>query len=231
MALAPITHSKETIGAEHAESLNAAFAEIFGLCDFWPVVLTPYGGARTVAEQEKINPNISPLLSDHVKRRAVDINNQRAIRNKIGSIKFEAIMAKHGWHNMQVNGKPFPLEPWHFATHAAGHLPNPKPPIHTIENEDPMTDSIYYVSDAKAKSVKTETGHVVAALSAYYQEKPGAPLFQLNVPGKGLHANAGTELEFQAWAEHQSPTSLVMTSKTLDLAALINLRGLAASGG
>lgn len=117
MALAPILFNGETIGAAYAPSLNAAFAELYELSGIKPEVRAPYGGARTADEQRQINPG--QTVSDHVKERAVDIWNHQLIRNRIGSARFVAVLASRGWRNVQINGAPFPDEPWHFANQSS----------------------------------------------------------------------------------------------------------------
>ncbi len=126
----PIIYSAETIGDAYAPSLNAAFAQLRAASGITPVVLRPYGGDRTLAEQRAISPAVrDPSTSDHVKGRAVDIDNHRALRNKLGGW-FELILASHGWRNIDLSGRPFPSEPWHFASRtpaAAGGNPQPLP--------------------------------------------------------------------------------------------------------
>lgn len=103
-----------------ADSLNAAFLEIYQASGIKPKVLRTKGGART--KQECIDLGLSWTISDHWEgawvergRAAADIDNHREIRNKIGDA-FESIMRKHGWENVTVTGADFPEEPWHFAT-------------------------------------------------------------------------------------------------------------------
>lgn len=102
------------IGDNYGPSLNAAFAQLRTESGIIPLVLAPYGGTRTPAQETAIH---GPADSDHVKQRAVDINNQRIIRNW-NEPRFLIIMSAHGWYNMTVTGQPFPTEPWHFATHS-----------------------------------------------------------------------------------------------------------------
>lgn len=115
--LAPIINSAEQIGAAYAPSLNAAFRELHAIFGFWPIVRAPNGGART--KEECIALGTSWRVSDHYeeKGRAVDIDNHRRFRDR-NEILFMATMVKHGWRNVQINGKPFPSEPWHFANHS-----------------------------------------------------------------------------------------------------------------
>ncbi len=128
-ALADIRYSAEFNGgiAEQiaagppADSLNAAFLEIYQVSGIKPRVLRTDGGARTKLQCDR--RGLSWTISDHWEgawiergRAAVDIDNQREIRNKIGDAKFESIMRNHGWENVTVTGDDFPQEPWHFAT-------------------------------------------------------------------------------------------------------------------
>lgn len=132
VVLAPILYSNATISGRHAPSLNAAFKELFAASRIKPQVLntaesiaaglTPVsGGSRTLAESILAG---SGAASDHYENNAAghaaaDINNQRDLRNALGDDRFEAILAGHGWHNIQIDGSPFPTEPWHFANHDA----------------------------------------------------------------------------------------------------------------
>lgn len=160
-ALAPIIYNAETISARHAPSLNAAFQELYQASGIYPIVQTPDGGARTKAECIALGLDWS--LSDHYEdspkgRAAVDIWNQRAFRNAIGDARFEGILAKWGWRNIQINGAPFPSEPWHFANH------DPAPiipaslhtePISSTEQEIDMTQLNYLaLIDDKGKRIK-----------------------------------------------------------------------------
>ena len=110
------------VRAEHFDSIAAAFDELEAAAGFRPVVLgNPSdgipGGARTLAQSKRAG---SGVFSDHYEDNddgdaAVDIDNWKAFWNAIGKEAFEAILAKHGWYNVQINGAPFPSEPWHFA--------------------------------------------------------------------------------------------------------------------
>lgn len=127
-----IPGSSAVVRAEHFDSLMAAFGEVQAASGILPRVLGAAevrdgipGGGRTLVEANRAG---SGAASDHYidnakGHAAVDIDNQRAIRNKIGSARFEAIMAKHGWRNIQINGAPFPSEPWHFARHVTVGAP------------------------------------------------------------------------------------------------------------
>jgi hypothetical protein len=130
--LVTIPGTNALIQAAHLPSLAAAFDELTAAAGFRPVVLgAPSdgipGGARTLAQSQIAG---SGTLSDHYADNArgyaaVDIDNQRAFRNRIGSAAFEAILAKHGWRNIQINGAPFPNEPWHFARHVSEGAASP----------------------------------------------------------------------------------------------------------
>lgn len=128
--LARIINMNATVRAEMAPSLNAAFSEIHDACNLWPVVLNQAetaaagigpavsGGSRTLEESYAAGSGPS---SDHYEdnalgHAAVDINNQRTLRNILGT-RFESILAAHGWRNIDISGNPFPVEPWHFANH------------------------------------------------------------------------------------------------------------------
>jgi len=131
--MATIIYSTEDIGDAYAPSLNAALEEIHAASGIIPSVLSPLGGLRTLAQELALHG--SPQ-SDHVKGRAVDINNQRQLRNW-NEPKFLAILAAHGWHNIQIDGAPFPAEPWHFANHStvpASEGSHPIPPQSTQED-------------------------------------------------------------------------------------------------
>lgn len=104
----------EYVGALHAPSLNAAFRELYKASGIKPWV-RPGGGDRTPAEQARINPG--QVVSDHVKGRAKDTWNWAAIAAVIGMKRMRAILRKWGWDNIQINGVPFPQEPWHDANH------------------------------------------------------------------------------------------------------------------
>ncbi len=73
----------------------------------------PSGTYRTAAQQKRINPLTPPSLSDHCKGRAIDIRNWATYHAKDRK-KFIAILAANGFLNQQVNGAPFPSEPWHY---------------------------------------------------------------------------------------------------------------------
>lgn len=117
--MAIIVFNSEDIGDAYAPSINAAFSELFQASGVVPRVLSPYGGFRTIAQQRAISPGVTnPASSDHVKGRAVDINNHRTFRNWNTS-RFLAILGKYGWRNVQISGAPFPTEPWHFANQSS----------------------------------------------------------------------------------------------------------------
>jgi hypothetical protein len=124
--LVKIIGSNATIRAGHAESLAAAFGELHSASGIAPVVLNAQeapdgisGGSRNLAEASAAGAGAA---SDHYEdnvlgRSAVDIDNREAIQNVIGIDRFKAIMAKFGWHNIDLSGADFGREPWHYATH------------------------------------------------------------------------------------------------------------------
>lgn len=164
--LAPIIYSAddprnggvaETISAAAAPSINAAFAQIHAESDIKPIVLHPYGGARTKAEC--IHEGLSWTISDHYEaaagRAAVDIDNQEQLRHW-NQARFLQIMADHGWHNMTTTGAPFPKEPWHFAKHGitttgdgTSPLPDSKglPEMELVRNTADATKAPKYHGD------------------------------------------------------------------------------------
>lgn len=203
----------EQIGAPYWPSLDGALRELRRLSGKLPGVRYPLGGTRTYAEGLRANPYLDPTISDHyfAKGRAYDADNRGEIITGIAVTQgvtftratqiYYGTLAKFGWRNIQVNGEPFPLEPWHNANHSLspagyGGTPLPStpstPPAPTIENEDPMTDARYVFSknrlnatiDAdsaiRTPSVSTTlpdgTPYTVLAMSAYYQPYPTAPL-------------------------------------------------------
>lgn len=138
--LAPIIYNTESISARHAPSLNAAFKELFDLSGIRPRVLSPDGGART--KEECIALGLDWSLSDHYEdspkgRAAFDLDNQRTFRNWNGPL-FVATLAKYGWRNIQINGQPFPSEPWHFANHDITPAGSTGAPFPNTESETDM---------------------------------------------------------------------------------------------
>jgi hypothetical protein len=109
--MAVILFNGEDIGDAYAPSINAAFRELYLASGMAPRVKSPLGGRRTLAQAIKLGTG---ARSDHYKGRAVDIDNQRWFRNW-NEARFISILAKYGWRNVQIDGRPFPLEPWHFA--------------------------------------------------------------------------------------------------------------------
>lgn len=111
----------QRLASAYAPSWLAASAVLKARFGFAPIVSVtdgkPLGAYRTRAQQRSLSP-ASPDLSDHCKGRACDIGNQRAFRN-IDEADFIAILAEHGWHNVNTSGNPFPSEPWHFANQSA----------------------------------------------------------------------------------------------------------------
>lgn len=110
----------ETIAADYQPSINAAFTEIFAVSGIKPIVLRAVGGARTKTQCNDLG---TPWwVSDHYqdatpRRAAADVDNYLAIIAKIGADRYYGILAKHGWHNITTDGKPFPREGWHVANH------------------------------------------------------------------------------------------------------------------
>jgi hypothetical protein len=113
--MATILFNGEDIGDAYAPSLNAAFRELYLAAGRPPIVKSPLGGKRTLWEAIKLGTG---ARSDHYKGRAVDIDNQRWFRNW-NEARFISILAKYGWRNVQIDGRPFPLEPWHFANQSS----------------------------------------------------------------------------------------------------------------
>lgn len=153
--LVPIINSTETISSDAAPSLNAAFTELHQLFGFWPVVFSPYGGARTKAEclQEGLSWEISDHYEGAIGRAAVDIDNQRTFRN-IDQKLFIDTLEKHGWHNMTTEGKDFPREPWHFANHSivpASSNEKPLPNNPDTQNSREAKMKIHYIVDGDGK--------------------------------------------------------------------------------
>lgn len=147
--MATILYSTEDIGDAYAPSLNAAFTQIFAESGIKPQVLAPVGGARTSAQEKALGGTDA---SDHVKKRAVDINNQRELRNW-NQARFLAIMASFGWHNVTEQGTPFPTEPWHFANQSSTPTGGGSTPIDT-DKEDEDMEIIVHVSDTSGKTTK-----------------------------------------------------------------------------
>lgn len=131
MTRSRIKGSAECVDSRFIKSLNATIDAWHTWSGVWAVILAPYGGDRTAAEQHRINPG--QAFSDHLlssaalARAAADIDNWRAIilagakRHRLtyeqAKAQYYAIAAAHGWKNQQTNGKPFPAEGWHLAKH------------------------------------------------------------------------------------------------------------------
>ena len=112
--LLPIRKSNEHMSALHAPSFNAASEALERAFGFAPVVLSPLGGARTLAQCKSLG-----IVGDHYEGSAfaaADIDNQRRFRN-MNEALFEQIMHQYGWRNIDTLGRPFGREPWHFACH------------------------------------------------------------------------------------------------------------------
>lgn len=140
--MANILFSTAQIGDAYAPSLNAAFQQIYEESGIKPVVLSPLGGERTIAQEKSVG---GTGASDHVKKRAVDINNQRQLRNW-NQTRFLAIMAQHGWHNVTEAGTPFQNEPWHFANQSSTPAGGNVNPINN-ETSELMSFKLAYVTD------------------------------------------------------------------------------------
>ncbi len=69
------------------------------------------GAYRTRAEQQQINPG--QTVSDHLAGRAIDIRNWATFAER-NSTTFYRLLASNGWRNIQVDGRPFRSEPWHW---------------------------------------------------------------------------------------------------------------------
>lgn len=113
--MSTILYNTENIGDAYAPSLNAAFEEIYQASGVKPRVIAPYGAASSPAIDRAHGIKGRGPNSDHYKARAVDIANYAWIERVIGRRELQAILARHGWDNVQSNGDPFPTEPWHFA--------------------------------------------------------------------------------------------------------------------
>lgn len=168
-SLVTIPGTIATVREGHATTLFAAFADLKKVTGVQPMVLAKSqtedgisGGSRTLAEAIKAGTGKS---SDHYEdnalgRSAVDIDNQLYFRNVIGTA-FEAILGKYGWHNMTIDGAPFPSEPWHFATH------DPESPYPPTEDDDMM---IFWNC-----TVTSKDGQFVAG-KRYAQASPVSPV-------------------------------------------------------
>lgn len=170
--LAPIVNSAETINADFQSSINAAFTELHNLFGFWPVVLAPNGGARTQAQCDALGTPwaVSDHYEDAQGRAAVDIDNQSTFRARNEAL-FLNTLAKYGWSNIQVNGQPFPREPWHFAKHGISTAGESGTPINNTPRSNTMYDLIPGANDASFAMVCTSgldiKGNVIEiALSA-----------------------------------------------------------------
>lgn len=159
----------EQISARHVPSANAALRELYRLSGVLPGIRYPYGGSRTDAEGRKINPSLSPSLSDHNyrKARALDVDNRGAITAGIARKQgvtysratriYYDTWAKFGWRNIQINGAPFPLEPWHLANHSskpAGSPGVPLPVTPSTPAPTPPEDPVSVLITAKDQPTK-----------------------------------------------------------------------------
>lgn len=121
--LSGLYRSTETVAAKYAYSINAALMQLERESGIKPVVRAPLGGARTKAECNSLGTpwNVSDHYEAAVNRAAIDLWNWSEYANW-NRKRFTAIMNAHGWYNVQVNGRPFPTEPWHWANHSATPL-------------------------------------------------------------------------------------------------------------
>lgn len=149
--MATILFNGEDIGDAYAPSLNAAFRELYLASGRAPLVKSPLGGRRTLWQAIRLGTG---SRSDHYKGRAVDIDNQRWFRNW-NEPRFLGILAKHGWRNVQINGDPFPREPWHFANQSAHPAGSPGvllPGEVTTRRRSTMTTMYYTTKNDKPDS-------------------------------------------------------------------------------
>lgn len=109
--LAPV--SNDQVAVLQAQWFNRANGELIQAFGYGMVVLSPYGGYRTCSQQAAVSPGTSCAASDHTKGHAIDVDNHRRFRNANQTL-FLQIMNRNGWYNQQINGQPFPSEPWHF---------------------------------------------------------------------------------------------------------------------
>lgn len=130
-----IIYSSEDIKDAYAPSLNAAFRAVYEASGIAPRVVAPYGAWSSPAIDRAYGIKGRGPASDHYKGRAVDIANYAAIASAIGLSRLKAIMAAHGWRNVQVNGDDFSSEPWHYANHSSTPAGGAGIPI--VEDEAP----------------------------------------------------------------------------------------------
>ncbi len=158
--LAPILYSAddprnhglaETINADAAPSLNAAFGQVRVESGIKPIVLRDLGGARTKAQQAYLvaSGQSDTMNSDHREdfpsRAAVDIDNiDRFLA--WNATRFKQIMADHGWHNMTNTGAPFPKEDWHYAKHGITPAGGTVTPLPESNQEDNAMYAFSYTS-------------------------------------------------------------------------------------
>lgn len=187
-----IVYSNEDIGDAYGPSLNMALRQIHAESGIVPVTRSPYGGGRTPAQQQEINPG--QYNSDHVKKRGHDLWNFEQIDARIGRARRFAIMARWGWKHVQVNGEPFALgiEDWHTANQLTGLrllaltvkvIVTPKPKIWTLEEDMLIT----YTTDPASVKVKTYKAMVVTARAGAVLIDPatGAPMTSAQVAAVG----------------------------------------------
>lgn len=102
------------------------------------------GAGRTPAEQAVINPG--QIASDHVLGQAIDVFNDPTFRAQNENLFLER-MAAHGWHNIDVSGRPFTKEPWHFAWRGTVLSGGDTKPINNKESDDNMRVQNFKLGD------------------------------------------------------------------------------------
>jgi|GEM_PF-3013688 len=98
------------------------------------------------------------------------------------------------------------------------------------QQEEEMTDSIYYADTKLGKTaVTSKSGVKVVPESMWYQERPGAPLQPLSA---GNYAGTPVTSEYAAFLAHQgsNQAAWALPSSTQAIADLIDLRGTAPIG-
>lgn len=171
--MAAIVYSTAQIGDAYAPSLNAAFTQIYQESGIKPIVLSPLGGERTLAQEKSVG---GTAASDHVKKRAVDIDNQRQLRNW-NQARFLAIMAFWGWRNVTEGGTPFTKEPWHFANQSSQPAGGGAVPINTEQKVLDMI-GLVYADQGAPKSVGTAIWFFPDTQIGYYPNADEISAFQ-----------------------------------------------------
>lgn len=117
----------ETLNLRSSQNFTGANKDLKKAFGLGMRVLTPSGGGRTPAQQQAMfdagQTDTRPANSDHVKYRAIDIDNQRTFRNA-NEAKFLAILKAWGWRQTVSD------EPWHFVNDEKNRTapvdPNPR---------------------------------------------------------------------------------------------------------